>query len=526
MKILMLLLLPTLLLGSMPDKKYGLHVSDFVDSIPSAIENKIERQLIDYNKQTSIEIAVAVVADLNGTDKSQYTTDLFNKWKIGKSETNNGLLIMWCPSERAYFACTGYGLEGDLPDATLHEMEQKWVPYLKAGRGAEGLSVFVDDIIAKLGTASAEQRALYLEARTKQLEQSRQRTIEYLGFGLLIACAVVFWVSQYNREKKKKIWLKAEQDNFDSIPSKINALIDKSNRLADVPGGQEFINRLSTAFSTPDQTKRSASLEDLTLYNATYNDNIAMLENKRNEIEQKLKDRNTYIKQASIAPGKRQMILNNIEEAIAIVNKINTTYSPDVWKNAGNYTGSTILSALNNIPSQLTQVSYIAGRLKNAADSWDLVAARKLSRELDETMIGEKVIAIPSAMWNNADNIKSWLASGHEYQNALSGAISTCRDSDVSSGTKNELKKLQMLPTPNSQDPNPFTEKDRVTKLISALNSVKNKAKSEISEAEDSRSSSSRTTSTYSNTSSISISDNGYTGGGGMSGGGGAGGNY
>jgi len=72
-----------------------------------------------YERESSIEIAVVLIATLDGYDISQYTFDLGEKWGIGKGDTDNGALILVSKGERKIWIATGYGLEGALPDALV-----------------------------------------------------------------------------------------------------------------------------------------------------------------------------------------------------------------------------------------------------------------------------------------------------------------------------------------------------------------------------------------------------------------------
>lgn len=95
----------------------------------------------------SLGAEIAVVT-LPGIDADSYGslhefgTELYNTWKIGDSQTERGLLIVFAtsPGEREISFVTGYGMEEVLPDVICKRIQADvMVPLMKEGRYAEGL---------------------------------------------------------------------------------------------------------------------------------------------------------------------------------------------------------------------------------------------------------------------------------------------------------------------------------------------------------------------------------------------------
>lgn len=98
------------------------------------LENKLEA----FSNETSNQICVVIVDDLNGMDASSFAIQLGNKWGVGKQKFNNGIVILIKPTGSAggrdLFIAVGYGLEGAIPDlATARIREEQMYPYLKSG---------------------------------------------------------------------------------------------------------------------------------------------------------------------------------------------------------------------------------------------------------------------------------------------------------------------------------------------------------------------------------------------------------
>src|SRR6218665_340406 len=113
----------------------------------------LERKLSGFANQTSNQIVIVVVDDLGGLEPYDYATRLGQKWGVGQSKQDNGVVILIKPSggqgQRKYFIAPGYGLEGALPDLTCRQIEEnELVPAFKAGRYYEGLDKTTDVIMS------------------------------------------------------------------------------------------------------------------------------------------------------------------------------------------------------------------------------------------------------------------------------------------------------------------------------------------------------------------------------------------
>ena len=80
------------------------------------------------------EPAVVVVSDLSGIDIDTYATELFDAWKIGKADTDNGLLLLISVNDRRAALRTGRGTEIALTDARAGRIIREIIaPAMKEG---------------------------------------------------------------------------------------------------------------------------------------------------------------------------------------------------------------------------------------------------------------------------------------------------------------------------------------------------------------------------------------------------------
>ncbi len=116
--LIIILALGVLLLTSafkLPEQSVEFYIYDEAD----VLDDFTESYIIDVNKElsqkTGAQIVVATVNSLENMDINKYATSLYEKWKIGSKEYDNGLLFLIVPSEGDLWIETGYGLEGTLP---------------------------------------------------------------------------------------------------------------------------------------------------------------------------------------------------------------------------------------------------------------------------------------------------------------------------------------------------------------------------------------------------------------------------
>ena len=101
---------------------------------------ELEQSLVAFDRETSVQICLVVVADLGGLEVSDYATRLFEKWGIGRGKQDDGLLLLLALEERKIRIEPGYGLESVVTDALSRRIiEQNIVPALRQEGVCAGL---------------------------------------------------------------------------------------------------------------------------------------------------------------------------------------------------------------------------------------------------------------------------------------------------------------------------------------------------------------------------------------------------
>lgn len=130
-----------------PPKLYNdLSATAFIDK---SSEEILETRLRDFYHNTSNQICIVIIDDLNGLQASDFSFQLGNKWGIGTKEFNNGIVILVKPTggpgQRDLFIAVGYGLEGAITDlATKYIRENEMVPLLQQRKNYEALMAAVN----------------------------------------------------------------------------------------------------------------------------------------------------------------------------------------------------------------------------------------------------------------------------------------------------------------------------------------------------------------------------------------------
>src|SRR5579864_8749338 len=116
----------------------------------------VEAKLKDLEDKSGIQLVVATVKSLQGSDVESYANQLFRSWKLGETKKNNGVLLLVAPAEHKVRIEVGYGLEGTLTDALSSVIiSSAIVPRFKANDFSGGIGRGVDGIISVLSGDTA-----------------------------------------------------------------------------------------------------------------------------------------------------------------------------------------------------------------------------------------------------------------------------------------------------------------------------------------------------------------------------------
>jgi uncharacterized protein len=132
-------------------------VVDDANTISAAARERLAAALKAHEEATTNQIVVLTVPTIGNQSVEDYAVKVFESWKLGGKEKDNGILVVVVPQDRKMRIEVGYGLEGVLPDGAAGEIIRTWMtPAFKAGNYDKGIEDGVAAIISRLeGRAEA-----------------------------------------------------------------------------------------------------------------------------------------------------------------------------------------------------------------------------------------------------------------------------------------------------------------------------------------------------------------------------------
>ncbi|MCH2553032.1 TPM domain-containing protein [Alloalcanivorax venustensis] len=126
-------------------------VVDNAELLSPAQEQALTERLATEEQQSSNQIVVVTLADLQGYDIADYGVRLGREWGIGQEGTDNGALLLIAPNDRRVRIEVGYGLEGALTDATSSSIIRNDIqPAFRRGDFAGGINAALTSIFAAI----------------------------------------------------------------------------------------------------------------------------------------------------------------------------------------------------------------------------------------------------------------------------------------------------------------------------------------------------------------------------------------
>lgn len=150
----------------------------------------LTEQLHSIYRQGLAQAALVIVPTTNGLPIFDYALKVADKWQLGESDTDDGLLIVMAVNDRTIYILTGYGLEGVLPDAAVNRIiRDNITPYFKQNDYAAGLSAGISSLEARL---KADPEVLARADAQAEARSSQQSTDENPSSIVLFIIAMVF----------------------------------------------------------------------------------------------------------------------------------------------------------------------------------------------------------------------------------------------------------------------------------------------------------------------------------------------
>lgn len=102
--------------------------------------DRIDAAFRTIEDSTGVQTLVAVLSEIDPDDCFEFAHQLGEKVGVGRSSSNNGLVILLSTGERCIQFATGYGVEGVLPDAICKRVQERYMNrYFAEDKWDEGM---------------------------------------------------------------------------------------------------------------------------------------------------------------------------------------------------------------------------------------------------------------------------------------------------------------------------------------------------------------------------------------------------
>ncbi len=175
-------------------------------------KDEVNRLIQDVRERADIHAAVYLLQTLGDESIEALAERAFKKWTLGQAGKDNGLLIVLAMDDRKMRIETGYGLEGDIPDAVARRvLDEQLRPYLRANQIKNGLVSALVVLAQKKNreyVAGTEFEAPALPADKTPFDEpvDLERGLIWWGiFALMVLGVHPFWTLALDSRKRKLI---------------------------------------------------------------------------------------------------------------------------------------------------------------------------------------------------------------------------------------------------------------------------------------------------------------------------------
>ena len=163
--------------------------------IPAATQLKMEQYLADFERTDSTQIAVLTLNNLDGEDISGAALAVAEKWQLGQTTKDNGVLLLIAKQEHKIRIEVGNGLEGNLTDLLAGRIiDDEITPRFKQGDFNAG-------IVAGVVSITEAVRGEY--TGSGKTNKKKRGSLGWLTILLFLAPALL----PFGRRRNSMLWM-------------------------------------------------------------------------------------------------------------------------------------------------------------------------------------------------------------------------------------------------------------------------------------------------------------------------------
>ncbi|WP_392565919.1 TPM domain-containing protein [Utexia brackfieldae] len=149
----LILLLGQMAYAQIPVPVLNQRITDLTNTLIPSQVSELAQQIQQFEQQdkSGAQIAILLVPTLDGESIEQFAERVFEQWRLGAAQKDNGLLLVIAKSEHSVRLEVGYGLEGTLPDLQAARIiQQDIIPAFRQDNYYAGISQALTTIIKRL----------------------------------------------------------------------------------------------------------------------------------------------------------------------------------------------------------------------------------------------------------------------------------------------------------------------------------------------------------------------------------------
>ncbi|MDD4156114.1 MAG: TPM domain-containing protein [Endomicrobiaceae bacterium] len=152
------------------------YINDYTTVLDNTLKRKLENLVIELDKKTGVQIAVAIVNDLQGLDRDLYANELYREWGVG-NQSDEGVLILLATKDREFKVEVGYGSEGYLTDGKTGQIIDQYVyPFLRSNDFSDAIT----QSVARFSMHIAKEKNVTITGQTNYQERTESREVSPL----------------------------------------------------------------------------------------------------------------------------------------------------------------------------------------------------------------------------------------------------------------------------------------------------------------------------------------------------------
>ncbi len=203
------------------------YVNDFAQVLTPEQGGLLNKELIDFKKKTTIEIAIVTVPWLNNQSIENYTRNLAKEWGVGKQGKNNGIVFLVALKEHKMRIETASGVRSVFTDNRADKIrDDVIIPLFKSGNMAQGI---VDGTHAIMQATTKEETVQTPPSVQREWTSSDTETLCYILGGIAVVILLLFLIVPPVRRSNARKYVLENKGRILDLLSKANKISKNSD---------------------------------------------------------------------------------------------------------------------------------------------------------------------------------------------------------------------------------------------------------------------------------------------------------